>query len=677
MPVVGLILALGFAWTLLLPSAALADDPTPLRGAYVLDNAGAITGDENEVIAAIDALYEKTGIKLFVVYVDRFEGTGPDDWANTTAILNGFGSNDVLLAVAIEDRNFTVSYPDDFSLSESTTDSIENDRLIPKLRDNQWADAAIAMAEGLGGSSGDSAGSGFPWLPVGVVVVAGGAGALIYSRVRRKRRAAAGASASEEPTQKELDQESGRLLVQLDDSLKTSEQELGFAVAQFGDDATKQFSEALAGAKKKVTSAFEIRQKLDDAFPETPEEKRELTQQIIVLCTSADAELDAQADAFDELRQLEKTAPEALTATRTAAAETRSRLTEGRKTLATLQQTYSPSALSAVTDNPDQVEKLLAFAESSAKATDAALTAGDSSAAAVSVRAAQQSIGQTTQLLDSIDTVAKDLALATSQLDAVIADTRQDLAAAKTLPADGNPALAPAIAAAESALSSVKGGSDPVASLVGLQSANTQLDGVLTTVRDNQERVQRAKASLEPALTTARAKISAVDDYITTRRGGIGGTARTRLSEARRHLESAAALATPDPVAALAEAQSATALAEQASSAAQSDVRGWDSQGNYADSGYTDSGYSGAGLGGLLGELFGGGYNGGGYSGGPSGGGIFGGGSSGGNIFGGGSRSSSRGGSPFGGGSRSSSFGGSSRSGGRNSGGRRSSGGRF
>jgi hypothetical protein len=641
------------------PAAAIADEPVDLRGAYVLDNAGAVTGHEDEIVSAIDSLYDKTGIKLFVVFVDRFEGTGPDDWADATASRNGFGKNDVLLAVAIDDRNYNVSYPADFSLSVSTTDSIEQNQLIPKLRDDDWAGAAIAMANGLGGSSG----GGFPWLPVGAVVVAGGAGALIYSRVRRKRKD--GTSGKGEPTQKELDQEAGRLLVQLDDALKTSEQELGFAVAQFGDDATKQFADALAGAKKKVTEAFQIQQKLDDAYPEPPEDKRTLTKQIIQLCTEADAQLDAQTVAFDELRQLEKTAPDALAAARADAEGARKRLAAATATLAALAKTYSPSALSAVSGNPDQVEKLLAFADSSAKTAETAVGAGDASAAAVAVRAAQQSIGQTAQLLDAIDAAAKDLKVASTQLETVVADTLQDLAAAKALPAEGNPGLAPAIAATESALAAAQDGTDPVATLAGLQSADAQLDTILAGVRDEQERIQRAKSSLGPALTTARAKISATDDYITTRRGGVGGTARTRLSEARRHLDAATAAASTDPVSALAEAQSATSLAEEALSSAQSDVSGWGSQG-----GFSDSGYEGAGLGGLLGDLLGAGSSRGGYG----NGGLFGGG-----------RSSSRGGfgggfgsgPSFGGGSRSSSFGGSGRSSGGSSGGRRSSGGRF
>ncbi len=649
-------LGLGLALMLLTPAAALADDPVELHGAYVLDNAGALGGREDAVVDAIDALYEKTGIKLFVVYVDRFEGAAPGGWADATAARNGFGSDDVLLAVATVDRNYLVSYPADFALSESATDAIESDRLIPELRDDDWAGAAIAMAEGLSGAGG----GGFPWVPVGAVVVAGGAGALIYSRVRRKRK---GGGASGARTQKELDQESGRLLVQLDDALKTSEQELGFAAAQFGDDATKQFALALAGAKEKVTSAFTIRQKLDDAFPETAEEKRELTQQIIELCTSADAELNAQADAFDDLRQLEKSAPEALAASRKAVTEARAGLAAARKTLSGLQGTYSAAALSSIAGNPDQVEKLLAFSEVSAKEAEAALAAGDSAAAAVAVRAAQQSVGQTTLLLEAIDTVAADLALAASQLDAVIADTRQDLAEAKALPSKGA-GLAPAIAAAESALSSAQAGGDPISSLAALQSANSGLDAVLADVREEQERIRRATSSLDAAFSTARAKISAADDYITTRRGGIGDTARTRLSEARRRLDGAVALAAADPVAALAQAQSAAGLADESLSSAQADVRGWSSQGDYVD-----SSYQGAGLGGLLS----GGRVGGGRIGGRPGGAT-----TGGSMIGGGGFGSGSGRRPSsGGGSRSSSFGGSSRSSGSSSGDRRSSGGRF
>jgi hypothetical protein len=180
---------------------------------------------------------------------------------------------------------------------------------------------------------------------------------------------------------------------------------------------------------------------------------------------------------------------------------------------------------------------------------------------------------------------------------------------------------------------------------------------VLDAVRDQQQKVQSATAQLPTAMSAASSQISAANDFITTRRGGVGSTARTRVSEATRHLEAAVGLAPSDPVTALAEAAAAQSLAAQALSLAQNDV---DSAGR-AGLGGGPGGSFGGGLGGaILGGLIGGMLSGGGGRG--NSGGIFGGGGMGG--FGG-----------FGG------FGGSSRSSGGSfgggGGGGRSSGGRF
>ncbi len=78
---------------------------------------------------------------------------------------------------------------------------------------------------------------------------------------------------------------------------------------------------------------------------------------------------------------------------------------------------------------------------------------------------------------------------------------------------------------------------------------------------------------LEQAIPAARAEISAVTNFITTRRGAIGSEARTRLDEAQRHLD-AGARAGPAPIRsrALTAAQQADALAEQAGQLANNDV---------------------------------------------------------------------------------------------------------
>src|SRR3954469_9154696 len=114
------------AGMLALASPALADDPVDLSGEYVLDTVGAISGDETEVTAALDDLYERARIQLFVVYVSSFDNpSNAVDWADETALQNNLGTNDLLLAVAVDDRQYAISIDPAFTLSDSQLDTVE------------------------------------------------------------------------------------------------------------------------------------------------------------------------------------------------------------------------------------------------------------------------------------------------------------------------------------------------------------------------------------------------------------------------------------------------------------------------------------------------------------------------------------------------------------------------
>jgi len=669
----GAVLALSAGILLLSAPAAHAADPVDLDGAYVLDTVGAISGDESRVEAALDSVYDDARVQLFVVYVDTFDNPGNAvDWADETAIRNNLGTDDLLLAVAIDDRQYALSLDSAFPLTDSQLDVVEA-AIEDRLRDSDWSGAAIAGAEtivseatGVVGPGpevtdepGSQASSGIPWLPIaGVVVVAGVAGIVVW-RVRRRSREATAAEFPGQPTLKELDRRVGSLLVQLDDSLKTSEQELGFAVAQFGEAATAEFTATLASAKAKVAQAFTLKQQLDDAERDTPADERAWSQQIIELCEAADAELDAQADAFDELRELEKNAPQELVAVRAAIDSATERKDAAARALEALERDYAATAVEPVSQNLPQAAKLLEFAAATAATAETAIESQKPSEAAIAVRAAQASVGQAATLFDAIDALGANLADASAKLAAVVADTQQDIVAARALAPDAS--LTPAIDSAAEALAASPQG-DPIAGLERVGQANAALEQVFTGVRDQQERVARAISQLDAALSGARAQVQSANEYITTRRGGIGSTARTRVSEAERNLAEATALASTDPVAALASASRATSLAANALQSARYDVSSYESRESAAYGGNDYSGSDGADLGGILGDwLFGGGGGGGG-----------GGWSSGGSSYrsSGSSRSS-----------RSGSFGGSSRSSGSSrrssGGGGRSRGGRF
>lgn len=659
------------------PLPAQAEDPVELGGAYVLDTVGATSGDASAIQSALDTLYDRGQVQLFAVFVDSF--SNPSDaaaWADAVAIDNNLGPRDALLAVAVQDRAYYLSVDQAFPLSDAQLDEV-NLAIESHLRDDDWSGAVIAGAQeieaqvtGVVGPNQPSQGA--DWiLPVaigGVVVIGGGA--FIYSRIRKRSKDGTVTTKPEGMSQEELDRRAGTLLVQLDDSLKTSEQELGFAVAQFGEQATADFTAVLTSAKQKVQQAFQLQQQLDDVNPETAEQKRAMTIQIIQLCESADQELDAQADAFDELRKLEQEAPAKLAEVRADAAAAGERKTAAAATLAALTKAYADSAVKPVAGNIEQAEKLLVFAQQSATSADGLIASGKTADAAIAVRTAQASVGQVGQLFDAIDSLNAGLSDASAKLGAAVADTQQDIVAAKALPQDDKAAgLAPAIAAAESAIAdAAKTKGDPLASLALVEKANSSLDRVFATVRDEQDRVTRAKTQLDTAISAARSAIGAAGEYITTRRGGIGDSARTRVSEAERNLTQAISLQASDPVAALAAAQTALELANTALSLAQRDVDSYQNSITYDD---RDRQYGGDGadLGGILNGMILGGLLGGGNDRGS--GGSWGGG---GGVFGGsGGGSSYR--SPRSG--RSGGFGGSSRSSGRSSSGRRGGGGRF
>jgi hypothetical protein len=454
-------------------------------------------------------------------------------------------------------------------------------------------------------------------------VAAAGAGTAIVIGVVRSRRKKKHARQEADAAVAALDQKAGTLLVQLDDALKTSEQELGFAQAQFGEDQTRDFVAALADARTLAKQAFELRQKLDDAFPETPEQHRSMTEQLIGLAEQADRVLDEQAEAFDQLRELEKNAPQVLDQVAADQKGLGPRIAAAESTIAELAARYPTADLTSLHDMPGQARKLAAFAATTVTKARAVLgkkskKSDPDAGAAIAVRAAQQAVGQVEQLIASVDRVRADL------------------------------------------------------------EAQAARDA-------------RTAAELEARTRDARSAVDSAQDYITTHRGAIGAAARTRISEAARHLDESAGLAATDPAKALAEAQQAATMAAAALSLARDDVDdleaaqaareqsyhpGGQSYPGSGDgySGSQDSGFDGAVLGGILGQLFGGG----GSSSSSSSGSWWGGGSSGSSWgssgWGGGSSHHSSGGSLFGGGH--SSGGGHSRGSSRTSG-RRGHSGRF
>ena len=172
----------------------------------------------------------------------------------------------------------------------------------------------------------------------------------------------------------------------------------------------------------------------------------------------------------------------------------------------------------------------------------------------MSVLAAEEAAAQAGQLLDAVERLDADLGQAASGVQAAMAETAQDLAEAKALVAGGQTPsdLAGHVAAAEAALAAVQqemaaGRYDPLAAIRRVQEAGGRLDQALAAVRDQQQQAHARSGVARARLLAARSEISATQDFITTRRGAVGGEARTRLAEAQRHYDEAMAAAQVRP----------------------------------------------------------------------------------------------------------------------------------
>jgi plasmid stabilization system protein ParE len=362
------------------------------------------------------------------------------------------------------------------------------------------------------------------------------------------------------------------LLVKLDDALRDADDELGYAIAQFGPERARVYGEALASARGKVAEAFRIKQSLDDAFPDSDREKREWTLQVIALCEQAEEALATQDASFGRLRKLEVNAAGTLTDVRSRITASTARVTAARKTLNELD--YEPATLAAVVGNPDAAAAALAEAAAAADAAEPGITQSGVSAVSGTLEQAGQAAHRADQLLDAVDRVARDLAAASDALTALRTSTKADLVEAKTErdaapDAETGQAIIAAISAVERILAEKPSGS-PVTDLDRLGDAVNQLDLALAGARNQKQRLEHARAAYLGTLVSAKSQIAAARDYIGGH--GSGVDARTRLAEAERQL--ALAEAATDPVEALDTVRRAVTHARDADALARYDSMG-------------------------------------------------------------------------------------------------------
>lgn len=665
-----------------LSSTVLGSSPRHLA-AQVTDDVGAISGGAASVQPALDDLQRAADVQLWVWFTDTTGGLSAPDFATQTAKLNGFGGNDLLLVLAMTDHAYGYWKSDAIPLTNARLDTILGADLEPGLRSSQNGGAIVATAAAIrdaitgavGGptgapaptgatnaaptpaSGGDPLGTLLAVLLLVAVIASLGWWFLFGRRGQIGTGAAvvgAGGPVDDIAAMKTPDLEAlaNQALVQTDDAVRDSEQELGFAQAQFGDDEVAPFQAVIVAAKGDLAASFKLRQQLDDAIPEDAATHRRMLEELVRGCRRAQARLDDVKEEFERLREIEAKAPQILAALPAQADALEARLPAAQAGMARL-SAYADASWHAVAPNIDEAQKRLAAVREAVDEGAKAIAANDLQTAGRAARLGQDALGQGTAFLDAIDRLATELDGAKAQVDQMLVDADRDLAqATQASSGSTDPALDGRLAQAATLLSGARTAlagpkPDVAAAFAQARDAHTIADAALAAERTASEQRARDTARLDASIRAAQATLTRATDFIATRRGAVGTDARTRLAEAQRHLDQAVAAGAGDPVGAAREADQATQLANAAYQAAADDYGRYDDPWHGGGRGGRGGGagvggdIAGAILGGIIGGMLSGGGRGGfgGFGGGGFGGG-WGGGSSGGGGFGGGGGSS-------------------------------------
>ncbi|MCX4883354.1 hypothetical protein [Streptomyces sp. NBC_00847] len=443
--------------------------------------------------------------------------------------------------------------------------------------------ASAAGAEQGGTSAADLV---LPLVAVGAAVVFAGYGYVRRTRRARTRTTPGGTAVLAGPAVpplSEADERARASLVEADDCVRTSREELGFAEARFEAAAVEPFARAVRDAESELAAAFRMRQQYDDGVPEDEASRRHALAGIVGRCQEAGRRLDAEATGFDRLRALEGDGLDGAL----EPAEARFRELAGRTGAvdaipAGLGERYGRSAAGTVTGYVEQAKDRLVFATTRFNQARQRADMGDGEGAARHLRAAEGATAQAAVFVTCVERLAADLTAAAALVPAALTGAEAELAAARATSARGLPVgeLHARAAHADVVLAAVReeltaGPYDPLDALRRITRAIAPVA------------VGRAGVLSAAALLAARSALAAADGFVTTHRGAVGSKARTRLAEAERLLT----MEPPDALAADARARQAHDVAEQ-------DVR---VRGNpIADAAGHATGAAGAVLGGIL-----------------------------------------------------------------------------
>lgn len=390
--------------------ASSAETPPDLEPGYISDLAGVLDdADEARLEERLGALASDERLpELYVVLVSGFENpSNALAWADDTALRNNLAADQYLLAIATDGRSLAISaeYGGEGvsagPLSESRVLDIENGLGGGYLADDDWDGGIEYVADEFSKVP-------TPWWvwvlgAVGLALVIFIVTQLVLFLRRRARLAA------ELRTLEGQKKRAARQLVQTDEAVRTSEQELGFVTAEFGEETTSEYADVLTECRSRLQEGFQLLEKLEDADEDTPQETRAWTDTIIRLCNEVDDDLEGRTQEMASLRALTDSAPATLTRLKSERDDATAFQSETSARLDSL-AAFPAADLVGVADNADEIGRRLAAADTELDALQKAVHARKPRAITRSVHEIERLLAEVKDLRDAVGAQADALA---------------------------------------------------------------------------------------------------------------------------------------------------------------------------------------------------------------------------------------------------------------------------
>ncbi|MEU9921344.1 hypothetical protein AB0H51_08555 [Streptomyces griseoluteus] len=377
-------------------------------------------------------------------------------------------------------------------------------------------------------------------LPVTVLGAAGVVAA--YSYVRRGRRASGGASSVPAvPTPAGSDHRARAALVEADDSVRASEEELPFAAALLHERTLAPFRHALHTARAELSAAFALWHRYEEGEPRDPRDRGQTLAGVVGRCAEAGRVLDARAGELDRLRWAE--AGPALEVAERAFRRLTAGAAGARATVPELRERYGPAVGARAARCVEEAMDRLVFATARLNEARRAADAGEKGRTVRQIRAAEGSVAQAGTLVAGVDRTVRRLREAAALVPAALTGAEAVLAEARATDTPVPSGADDTLAAVRTELTA--GPYDPLAALRRITRALVRLPGARSGVLDT------------AADLVARAAVGEAEDFVAVHRGAVGADPRSLLAAAVR------TLAAPHPVEAAVLARRALELAER------------------------------------------------------------------------------------------------------------------